>query len=168
MRRMSVTPSGLFGHLAVERGYCTQEQIDSCLRIQAQLGGKHHLGALLIHRGFITEAQLNELLDLQKTAPVPASPPPVAQQTAPATLISQSSLASAPGGAARISMLLEAAEKRGASDLHLHPNTPLTLRAGGRILVGNAPPQDARELEAQLHNLLSPQQREQLNRDQQL
>ena len=62
---MAGTGSNLFGHLAVSRGFITQEQLELCLRVQAQLGHKHHLGALMVHRGFITEDQLKELLAVQ-------------------------------------------------------------------------------------------------------
>ena len=159
---MSVTPSGLFGRLAVERGYCTQHQIDSCLRIQAHLGNQHHLGALLIHRGYITEAQLNELLTLQQTQAAEAPAPPPPPKAGP---ISHPELPPLPGGAGRIALLLEAAEKRGASDLHLHPGTPLMLRVGGRVMMGTAAPQEARELEGQLRALLTPEQSQQLQQE---
>lgn len=157
-------PLLLLGRLAVEKGFCTQEQVDSCLRIQAQLGGKHNLGALLLHRGYLTEAQLNELLLLQKAqATTPIVPPPPKPAPGP---ISIPSLQAAPsGGAARLITLLEAAEKRGASDLHLHPATPLALRAGGRLLVGGSQAQEARELEGMLHGILTPAQLLQLRKD---
>jgi len=61
-------------------------------------------------------------------------------------------------GAARILGILEAAEKRQASDVHFHPNVPLSLRASGRLLVGNTQPLEARELDGQLRELLSPEQ----------
>ena len=158
---MSVTPSGLFGRLAVERGYCTQHQIDSCLRIQAHLGNQHHLGALLIHRGYITEAQLNELLSLQQAAAAEAPPPPPPK----AGPISQPEVPAVASGAGRIALLLETVEKRGASDLHLHPGAPLMLRVGGRVMMATGAPQEARELEGQLRALLTPAQSEQLQKE---
>ena len=182
--------SGLLGRLVVERGYAKQSDVDLCLRAQAQLGGRHHLGALLIHRGFITEAQLQELMKLQVTtrssagapkptafapaAAAPAAPAPTAQaaanvahappsavpQPAPAIAPPQSRVSVAPSaGAARILGILEAAEKRNASDVHFHPGTPLSLRAGGRLLVGTTAPLDARDLDGQLRELLTPEQK---------
>ena len=195
---MAASGTNLFGHLAVSRGLITQEQLELCLRVQAQLGHKHHLGALMVHRGFISEVQLKELLAAQTSAQLPAmqpaqghqllrpvSAPPRQRQAmvpaapfvpaAPAALAPpqhtpqgvpavQRAVASA--GPPRLHAMLEAAEKRGASDVHLHPGAPLALRQGGRLLVGSSGAMDARELESQLHQLLPPDQREKLRVEQ--
>jgi twitching motility protein PilT len=188
---MSSGPT-LFGRLAVERGFVSQEQIDLCLRVQAQLGGRHHLGALMVHRGFITEEQLRELLRLQQAAqaqadgqparPSAAGPPrpgsgpglagvpqPGAPEHTPRpppqpSPLSNPQLPSA-GASARILSLLEAAERRGASDIHFHPGCPIALRQGGRLLIGSNAPLDPAELEGQLIAVLTPEQRAQLERE---
>ncbi len=216
------------GRLAVERGFATQADIDLCLKVQAQLGGRHNLGALLVHRGLVTDAQLRELLDLlemrksapsaapaarpvnslsarpaaisspgrpaRTSAPPPPPPPPADDSTSPELAPVQfsaplpparpsapprpaaisapppsapvsvppaaSRIAPAGGpGAARILSILEAAEKRGASDVHFHPGSPLALRTGGRLLTGTTALLDARELDGQLRELLTPDQR---------
>ena len=59
-------PIGLVGRIAIELGLVTEAQVQLCLRVQAQLGGKHHLGALFINRGYITEDQLQEILAVQR------------------------------------------------------------------------------------------------------
>ena len=57
---------GLFGRLAIELGLVTEAQVQTCLKAQAQLGGKHHLGALFISRGYLTEAQLQQVMQAQR------------------------------------------------------------------------------------------------------
>jgi twitching motility protein PilT len=192
---MAGTGTNLFGHLAVSRGFITQEQLELCIRVQAQLGHKHHLGALMVHRGFITEAQLRELLAVQTQPQMPAvqpaaaqagrpvSAPPAQRQAvvppAPSSATPQHTPQGVPavqrpapaapiasGAAPRLHAMLDAAEKRGASDVHLHPGAPLALRQGGRILVGTSGAMDARELESQLQQLLTPEQREKLRVEQ--
>lgn len=60
----------LFGKIAVSRGFCTQAQIDECLRLQLQMQTPHQpspkLGQLLVDRGFLTREQLDQVLALQK------------------------------------------------------------------------------------------------------
>ena len=172
---MGETSGGLFGRLAVERGFVTKEQVDLCLRVQAQLGGKHHLGMLLIHRGFLTEDQLKQILALQQAAP-PAAPKPVAAPAAvappapapppPPPLQQLSAQPVATGEAAqRIASFLESAEKRGASDVHFHPGTPAALRVGGRLLVAGQTPLEDRELGPQLRAAIKPEERLKLEKE---
>ncbi len=161
---MADATTSLLGRLVVERGFATQADVELCLRAQAQSGGRHHLGALLVHKGFITEQQLAELIKAQtdhrssggvpKPAAAISAPPAPRPNAAPIT-----------AGAARIFTVLEAAEKRQASDVHFHPGTPLALRAGGRLMVGTSAPLDARELDAQLREVLSHEESEKLSRE---
>ena len=160
----------LLARLVVERGYAKQADVELCLRAQAQLGGRHHLGALLVHRGLIDEGQLKELIALQTAhqqaagarpphpAPTAAPAPSPAPRAAPLVPPPAARPGVVTAGAARILGILEAAEKRQASDVHFHPNVPLSLRASGRLLVGNTQPLEARELDGQLRELLSPEQ----------
>lgn len=178
---MQSTAHGLFGQICVESGYVTQEQIAECVRIQAQLGNRqHHLGALLVHRGYLTELQLEEIVRRQRgyraqpPAAVPGSPEGswTPLEAAPAALSRQPGAAGAPGIGARplaagskLAALLDGAERRRASDLHLHPGAPLALRAGGRLLVSNQAPLEGRDLEAILTEALTEEQRASLERD---
>ena len=145
---------GLFGRLAIEKKFVTAEQVQLCLQVQAQLGGKHHLGALLINRGYLTEAQLQEILALQRERQAQAPPPAI--QAAPPPLVTPSS---------RIPAILEAAEKRGASDVHFHPGTPAAMRMGGKILIANQAPLEERELGPQLRALLTLEERARLEKE---
>lgn len=176
--------SELFGRAAVRHGFVTQEQVDICLRVQAQLGNRHHIGMLLVNRGYLTEAQLAQVLALQtaqkaaapaaKPAPAPAATPaPAAAPAAAASWsVTPSPSAAAAAAAARaaaaspIPGLLEAAEKSGASDVHFHPGTPLTLRTGGRLVVSTQPALDAHQLGPQLTALLTAEQRSRLETEQ--
>lgn len=149
--------TGLFGQIAIQQGFVTEAQVQECLQVQAQLGGRHHLGALLVNRGYIDETLLRKILDLQKERE--ASPPAAAAAPAPAEL-------PAPGAKSRITAILELAEKRGGSDVHFHPGGPLALRAGGRLLAANQPPLDDAELRPQLLALLDAEARGRLAAEQ--
>lgn len=187
---MPPTTHALFGQLCVDSGFVTQEQVAECVRIQAQLGNRHHLGALLVHRGHLTEEQLQEILRRQREAlaPRPASaspdgswqrleaePAPLPQRPAPALSSKEEPGAAASAGAgaglrplapgSSLAALLDGAERRRASDLHLHPGAPLALRAGGRLLLSNQAPLEARDLEAILCEALTEEQRASLERD---
>lgn len=52
-----------FGELLVMNGFITEEQLQECLREQAQT--KRKLGTLLLEHGYITERQLVEVLEFQ-------------------------------------------------------------------------------------------------------
>jgi len=56
----------LFGRIAVNRKYCTQEQLDKCLALQANSRDRVPLGQFLKNEGYITEDQHSEILSLQR------------------------------------------------------------------------------------------------------
>src|SRR4051812_11200579 len=150
---------GLFGQIAIQQGYVTEAQVQECLKVQAQLGGRHHLGALLVHHGYIDEKRLQRILELQKqgeASPTPSvvGPPEIEPPEAK--------------GAPRVANILEMAEKRGGSDVHFHPGAPLALRAGGRLLAANQPPLDDAELRPQLLAILDADARARLTAEQNL
>jgi hypothetical protein len=55
----------LFGKLAISEGYCTQAQIDECIRIQSYAKSNTALGELLLFKGHITTPQHAKILELQ-------------------------------------------------------------------------------------------------------
>ena len=56
----------LFGKLAVGEGFCTQAQIDECVRIQSYDKSGTALGELLLFKGHLTSSQHAKVLELQK------------------------------------------------------------------------------------------------------
>jgi len=56
----------LFGRIAVKRNYCTQEQLDKCVTLQANSRDRVPLGQILRSEGYITEDQHSEILSLQR------------------------------------------------------------------------------------------------------
>jgi len=60
---------GLFGQLALRRGYITASQLAECLRQQealAQGGSSLQLGQILIRKEYLSSARFLEILRLQK------------------------------------------------------------------------------------------------------
>jgi twitching motility protein PilT len=117
------------------------------------------------------ELQIPRLAGLAKPSPAAQQAPPGASFPSLGAVGSLSSphAASAPAQApvhgpphSKLFSVLEAAERRGASDVHLHPATPIALRQGGRLLIGTTAPVEAREIEAQLFPLLDTAQKAQL------
>lgn len=56
----------LFGRIAVHRKYCTQDQLDKCLTLQANSRDRVPLGQILRTEGHITADQHSEILALQR------------------------------------------------------------------------------------------------------
>src|SRR5215831_2249205 len=56
----------LFGKIAVGEGFCTQAQIDECVRVQSYDKSGTALGELLLFKGHITAVQHAKVLELQK------------------------------------------------------------------------------------------------------
>jgi uncharacterized protein YbaR (Trm112 family) len=56
----------LFGKLAVSLGFCTQEELDACVKIQSAGPDRLPLGRVLINEGFLNEAQHSEILIAQR------------------------------------------------------------------------------------------------------
>lgn len=55
----------LFGKLAVREGLCTPEEVNECLRLQAEEGERRSLGEIMLTQGFLTAVQVKELLGRQ-------------------------------------------------------------------------------------------------------
>ena len=55
----------LFGKIAVTRGFCTQEQIDECVRMQSFDNSPPGIGDLLLFKNYLTPEQHREVLKLQ-------------------------------------------------------------------------------------------------------
>jgi uncharacterized protein YbaR (Trm112 family) len=55
----------LFGKLAIAEGFCTQAQIDECIRMQSYSKSSTALGELLLFKGYLTAPQHAKILELQ-------------------------------------------------------------------------------------------------------
>jgi uncharacterized paraquat-inducible protein A len=56
----------LLGKLAVQERLCTQDQVEECLRVQANSREVAPLGDILLYKGYVTEIQLKHLLSRQQ------------------------------------------------------------------------------------------------------
>ncbi len=56
----------LFGRIAVNRGYCTQAQLDHCIALQAKDPDHVAVGQLLRREGYLTEEQHSQVLSIQR------------------------------------------------------------------------------------------------------
>ena len=57
--------SVLFGKLAIKQGLVTPDEVNQCLRIQAEPGETRSLGEILVAKGFLTAIQVKEVLNKQ-------------------------------------------------------------------------------------------------------
>jgi protein-arginine kinase activator protein McsA len=55
----------LFGKLAVKQGLVTPDEVNQCLRLQAEPAEMRSLGEILVARGFLTAIQVKEILNKQ-------------------------------------------------------------------------------------------------------
>ncbi len=56
----------LFGKIALELGYVTQDQVKTCVRIQEKLPDDKPIGAILLERNYITQDQLEHVIEQQR------------------------------------------------------------------------------------------------------
>ena len=56
----------LFGKIAASRKYCTADQIEKCVAIQAKTPDRLPLGQILVSEGYITQDQHSEILGIQR------------------------------------------------------------------------------------------------------
>ena len=57
----------LFGKIAVGQGFCTKEQIDRCVAIQATGTSRLPFGRILVDEGYLTEEQHSKVLEIQRS-----------------------------------------------------------------------------------------------------
>lgn len=62
---MGVANVHLLGQIAVKEGFVTPEQLEECVRLQAEAGGKA-LGTILVEKGYLTPVKLTEITRLQR------------------------------------------------------------------------------------------------------
>jgi hypothetical protein len=63
-----------FGRIAVNRKYCTQDQVEKCRILQANSRDRVPLGQLLRREGYITEDQHDTILQMQRRSLLPFDP----------------------------------------------------------------------------------------------
>jgi hypothetical protein len=56
----------LFGKIAIREGYCTQAQVDECIRLQSSTSPGTTVGALLLIKGYVGSVEHAKILELQK------------------------------------------------------------------------------------------------------
>lgn len=60
----------LFGKIAITQGFCTQAEVDACLKLQLQMQSPHRtapkLGELLVEKGHLTALQRDQILKVQR------------------------------------------------------------------------------------------------------
>ena len=56
----------LFGKIAVELGFCTEQQVESCLAIQEKASDRMSLGRHMVREGCLTEDQHSKVLERQR------------------------------------------------------------------------------------------------------
>ena len=57
--------SVIFGKLAIKQGFVTADEVNQCLRLQAEPGEARSLGEILVSKGFLTAIQVKEILNKQ-------------------------------------------------------------------------------------------------------
>ena len=57
--------SVLFGKLAIKLGLVTPDEVNTCLRLQAEPGETRSLGEILVAKGFLTAVQVKDILEKQ-------------------------------------------------------------------------------------------------------
>jgi len=71
---VSVDQDLFFGRIAVNRKYCTQDQVEKCRILQANSRDRVPLGQLLRSEGYISEEQHDAILTMQRRSLLPFDP----------------------------------------------------------------------------------------------
>lgn len=129
---------GLFGQLLVEMGLVTPRQLVDATRFQNNPDETRKLGELLIDLGWVTRAQLTEALEEQKRRAA-ARQDEIASAVDPAETAGVPEKVSA-SSFESLNQILELAVRCGASDVHLHSNSPLRFRIHGRLSAVSSDP----------------------------
>jgi twitching motility protein PilT len=137
----------LFGKIALQRGFLTQEQLDALLDLHGRGEGAVVMGELAIRAGYLAREQVEAILS---------------QQVLEARRERDRTAAMARGQAPRpprgdepsLVGLLRTALARGVSDLHLHVGLPPLIRMHGQLAALRGAPLDAASLRARVAVLI--------------
>lgn len=148
--------TGLLGRIAIHYGFITQAQLAEATRVQGRPGNEgKKLGEILLELGYITQAQLDKMLEIQRRH-LEKMPGPRESQAKPAIKDLQ------PGREVRgdLHKILALASRVGASDVHLHPGSPVTMKVVGRLMPLKMPPMEAEACCALTFEVLDEEQRQ--------
>jgi twitching motility protein PilT len=138
----------LFGRLAVHYKLITPDQLEEVHGLQSLAGGRRQLTDILIEMKYLTARQVGQLRVVQneylakrlagEAAATAAEQPATAGDEAAAAAEQPATAAEAAAmpwrtAERKLDALLEAAVRRGASDVHLHSTAPLCFRLHGRL-----------------------------------
>ncbi|HEV8238477.1 MAG TPA: type IV pilus twitching motility protein PilT [Thermoanaerobaculia bacterium] len=145
------TDASLLGRLALHYKLLTRDQLVESLQQQEREGHRRKIGDIWVENGWMTPQRFDQLLraqreyeERQRTQAAPVEP------------------AAAPRGA--LAQLLAFAAEQRASDLHLHAGLPVRLRIHGDFRPLPGAPLSADETRQLLAEVLTPAQRETVER----
>lgn len=171
-------PTRPLGAILVSEGLLTPVQLQSLLADQASLPKATPVGAKVGKNGVAHGAGEIELsfdddgssfeIEQAGESRVIAKPDEIAEAEVIEGVVeaapSAPPAAAAPGpGVKQVGELVAFAMRAFASDLHLHPGHPVTIRQHGKLVPGNGPPLAAASLDPAIRDLLGPAERERLD-----
>lgn len=181
-------PGKPLGAILVSQGLVSPAQLQALLTEQASMPAPGPIGSAKKHNGGKPAEEIDLTLEEDAgtfeieqsgesrvigggegpaaSAPPPAAasaPPPVVAAPIPITAVPVAA-PSAAAGAKQLAELVVYATRAFASDLHLHPGHPVTIRQHGRLVPGSGQPLAAATLEPALRELLGPAERERLDK----
>ncbi len=84
LKRMPARHDLLFGQIAIQLGFCSNEQVEAGLALQANAGRPMSLGRHLVEEGYLSEDQHSKVLEQQRRNLMKVKPAPAAPTAAPA------------------------------------------------------------------------------------
>ena len=154
----------LFGHVAVELGIITNDQLVDATRLQNDPDENRALGDLLVDLGWISRQQVQQIIQEQRARRAAAGAEPdlpqpdeVAEPAVPDALPASSydSLES---------ILREAVDK-GASDIHVHSGSKLRFRVHGGLVTRTSDTLPPEFVAGLVERILDETQRAELERE---
>ena len=149
----------LFGHVAVELGVITKNQLVDVTRLQNDPEEARSLGQLLIELGWANREQLGQVIAEQKRRQTQAEPPPppqvseIAETTGAATGVRAPSRVAA-ATITSLEQILRQAVELDASDIHIHSGSQLRNRIHGHFVSLTTEPLSAEFVEGLVREVL--------------
>ena len=157
----------LFGHVAVELGIITNDQLVDATRLQNDPDENRALGDLLVDLGWISRQQVQQIIQEQRARRAAAGAEPdlpqpdeVAEPAVPDALLASSSDI--------LEICLLAAVDKGASDIHVHSGSKLRFRVHGGLVTRTSDTLPPEFVAGLVERILDETQRAELERDGQI
>ncbi len=159
---------GLFGRIALHLKFIDKKALRQAIEVHGRGDGKQRVGDILVDLGYLDTFQVKKVLSFQKQyqqkrerkAEQAKVEEAELEEVTPLAKVELEQVEAKNEEEKKVDVLLQAAVRYGASDVHIHMGHSATMRLQGKLVSGNGPVYSAEQTEADLLAILSSAQRE--------